>query len=513
MANLARKIMEKKKLLIILSIIIAGSFILYNLFLKPNENGYITEDVVVGTVLREVSETGIVKSSDNIELSFKTLGEIEDIYVKAGDKVKEGQELVKLDNSNLRIQLDQAYADLELARAKKSDANVSLDSALQLLKDTSQKAENDLDNAYNDALAYLQDTYQKIYTAYNVLYDVQTAYFYNYQGGTSDVFEAKSTLQNARDEVKNYIDDINSGQNGFEDKIDNALAGTKEEILKVQTAINNVLDIVRSPGFKSVVSTTDVSSLETQRTNLNTAHYNIVSSEQSISSTKASNETNINSAKSTVLSLQNQLSQNSSSLYSVQERQAMAKISLLENQIKEAVLKSPIDGMIVKSEKKEGETVQAKEAVITVLSKNRYQIEADVYEGDIAKVREGNNVTIELVAFEDEEYDGKVVSIDPGEKLINDVVHYEVIIDMDNMPDKIMQGMTADVVIEVARKENVLTVPIKSVEKINGKKIVEVLKNGSVKKVEVEIGLEGDDYIEIISGLEAGEKVILGKKI
>jgi len=70
--------------------------------------------------------------------------------------------------------------------------------------------------------------------------------------------------------------------------------------------------------------------------------------------------------------------------------------------------------------------------------------------------------------------------------------------------------MTADLVIKTALKENVLTVPEDAIQKKDDKTIVGVLEEGKVKEKEVEVGLRGNnDLIEIISGLEEGEKVIL----
>ena len=103
-----------------------------------------------------------------------------------------------------------------------------------------------------------------------------------------------------------------------------------------------------------------------------------------------------------------------------------------------------------------------------------------------------------------------MISIDPAEKIIDGVVYYEVSISLDDLYEGIKPGMTADLVIRTDFKENVLTVPEKAVRKRNGKTIVQVLKQNLVVEREIEIGLKGtNDFIEIVSGLEQGEQVIL----
>ena len=97
--------------------------------------------------------------------------------------------------------------------------------------------------------------------------------------------------------------------------------------------------------------------------------------------------------------------------------------------------------------------------------------------------------------------------------MVGGVVYYEITVDFEKEKAGIKSGMTADIVIEVAKKENVLVVPREALLKINGKRKVKILEGGEPQEREVEIGLEGDDLIEIISGLENGQPVIAREKL
>lgn len=511
---MVKRILARRFLLISVAAVIVGGFVFYNVFLKSNGPEYITEKAAKGAVIKEVSDTGTVRANEKIEMSFKTIGKISEISVKNNDIVKAGQPLVSLDVSDLKNQLSQAYADLMIAKAKKSDANISLDSAIKSLNDAKSKAEDDLANAYQDALTAITDAYTKLYTAYNVIYEIQKDYFPYYQGDGGTVIEDRDTIKYARDATKTYIDDIQSAlASDKNSKIEEYISKTSQLISNSLDAVNEILDIVRSPGFSEEISSTEKSSLETQRTNLNTLYSTNIAAEQNIANVKITNETAINNAQAQVDSLDNQLKTSSDSLYQAQVRQAEAKISLFETQIKDSVLKSPIDGKIVDMDRKVGETVQAKEAVVSVLSNNYHEVKVNIYEGDIADVRVGNPVQIELVAFPDQKISGKVVSVVSAEKLISDVVYYETTISLDTEPEGLKEGMTADITIEVAKKDDVLMVPRKSVEKINGKRTVKILKFNKIEEIEVKTGLEGNDYTEVISGLNGGEEVVISKKI
>jgi len=73
-----KKILNKKVIIIIVVIAVLG-FIIYNFFVKDGQPEYILEKVFYGTVIKEVSETGAVKISEEINLSFKNSGRIDKI--------------------------------------------------------------------------------------------------------------------------------------------------------------------------------------------------------------------------------------------------------------------------------------------------------------------------------------------------------------------------------------------------------------------------------------------------
>ena len=151
-----------------------------------------------------------------------------------------------------------------------------------------------------------------------------------------------------------------------------------------------------------------------------------------------------------------------------------------------------------------------KDAVITILPVEPFSIKVDIYEEDVAKMSIGNPVDVFLVAFPEEKLEGKVISIDPAEKMIDGVVYYEVSISLEQSVSGIKPGMTADLVITTDVRENVLTVPRKALKKKNGKTVVQVLEQNQIIEREIEIGLKGtNDLVEVISGLKEGQQIIL----
>lgn len=502
------KIKQKKIILIVIIIIVVLGIIVYQFFIKEEKPELILEKVTKGTVLKEISETGAVKISEETNLGFKNAGIIEKIYVKVGDRVLAGQVLAELNTSQLLIQLKKAQAALEVAKAKKIDAQVSLENARQSLKDVEIDATEDLKQAYEDALNTLDDSHLKIYNALNVVGSIQRSYFTSNDQEGIKVRSNKEKIQNALNQTKAYIDDLKS--NSQYEKIDIALSGVKNSLGEAKESLEIIRDMTETINYHDTVSSADKTSLDNQKSYITTAYTNIVDDQQTISTTKITNETNINSARAEISSLETQLQENG--LYQAQINQAQTELLLLEDQIQEAVLRSPSRAQITKVNKREGETAKQTDSLISLLSAGPFQVEVDIYEEDIVNVRLNNFVRIFLPAFPDNIFEGRVISIDPSEKLINGVVYYEVNISFDTQAEGIKPGMTADIIIEGDKKEDVLVIPRGALKKVNGEKIVRVFKNGDFEEKKIETGLEGDEYIEVISGLEQGEQVIVGEE-
>lgn len=533
--------MKKKKTLysiIVLIIIIAG---LYLFFFKKEKAEYSLAEVVRGQISQEVSETGAVKMGEEINLTFKNSGKIEKIYVKAGDEVKSGESLAKLDTNQLVIQLTEAQANLEVAQAQLnqllagsspeeiraaetevSNAKIALENAKQNLEDVTTDAREDLDSAYEDALNTLDDSYLKAYNAYNDVKEIQRTYFGSSDQEGLSVQENRDKINNNLNQMENYLDIAKADSS--DENIDSALAEFKIALDNVYDALTVIREKTETINYRDIVSSVDKDSLDTHKTNINTALTNVTNAQQTNSSTKITNTANINQAQAKVSTAEGNLKiaednlalvlakprQEDIDLYQAKVKQAQAKVNLLYSQIKEATITSPVAARVAKIEKEIGEIVQPTETVVSLIPSSPFQIEVDIYEEDVVKVEIGNPVDIKLTALPEKVFQGKVISIDPAEKLIEGVVYYEVTIDFEKAPENIKPGMTADIVIKTAQKENVLIIPEEAIQKKNGKVIVEVLENGEIIEKEINTGLEGsDDMIEVISGLTEGERVVV----
>jgi len=532
----------KSKAVIVIIIVIVVVFTLYKIFIGGNGVEYITEEVKTGNVFKQVSETGMVKVSEQVDLSFKYSGRLDQVFIKVGDLVEANQSLASLDTNQLYIELSEAQAALDVAKADYdkllagsspeeikiaetdvSNAQITLDNAKQSLEDIKANAEEDLDQAYEDAVDDLEDAYLKVYNAFNVVRNIQRSYFTGSDQESIIVSQNKSLIESNLDKADTYLYQAKVGNN---DSIDYGLDQYKTLLSNVKDSLTTIRNMTETASYRDDVSSTDKDSLDAQKTNINTAYTNVIGAQQNISTIKITNKTNINTAEAVVASAeislqkaQDQLelkkagpTQENINLYQAKIKQAEAKVSLLNNKINDSTLRSPVNGQIVAINKTKGETVQVTDVVFSILPTGPFQVEVDIYEEDIVYVKTGNKVEIFIPAFPDDTFEGEVVSVDPAEKLIDGVVYYEVNVGFDSLDKGVKPGMTADVVIKVANRENVLIVPKQAVKKINNDRMVIVLENGEIKEKKIIIGLEGEDNIEVVSGLTEGEKVVLGEK-
>jgi len=498
------------------------TFGVYQVFLKEKKPEFALIEVVRGDIVQEIFESGQVRKGEKINLIFENAGKIEEIYVEVDDEVKAGQELAKLDTTNLYIQLQEVQTGLELAQLNLN--KLLAGASPEEIKITETQLENaqialgiakeNLKNSYETAITILDGSYPQIYNALDFVKEFVREYITIYDEDGRTIMRARDEIERAEAEAKLYLGIAKESSKKVED-VETALLIMKNSL---EAAFNN-LETIREIADKSAiyrekVSAADKTSLGTLKTNINGALTNVISTRQTISSMKSNVETaqtKLQEAESRLDLVKAEIRQVDIDLHEAQIRQAQTRVQFYENQIQQSKLISPVAGKIIEIKKRIGELVQptSQDVVIVVLPIAPYEIKIDIYEEDVIEISVGNSVEIILVAFPGEKIEGKVISISPAEKIVDGVVYYETTIGFEEMLGAIKPGMTADVNIKTAVRQNVLSVPEDVIQRKDGKTIVEVFKNGEIQKRDIEIGLRGsNDMVEVLSGLEEGEKVI-----
>ena len=176
---------------------------------------------------------------------------------------------------------------------------------------------------------------------------------------------------------------------------------------------------------------------------------------------------------------------------------------------KKSPIISPIDGEIIVRSVEPGQTVTTADAIL-VLS-NRLMINAQFDETDIGKVKPGQTAIISLDAYPQVKVNAKVEHISYESDVVSNVTIYEVEIVPQRVPDVFRSGMSANVNIIEKNKDNILIIPIEALNQDEKGSFVLLSQDKDRKSIKryVELGILGEDNVEIVSGLKEKDTVII----
>jgi macrolide-specific efflux system membrane fusion protein len=198
----------------------------------------------------------------------------------------------------------------------------------------------------------------------------------------------------------------------------------------------------------------------------------------------------------------------------VQTEQAAAAVRVLEAQVAYATIRAPIPGIISSVSTQEGETVAAglsSPVFVTIVDLQKLQVDAYVDETDIGKIRVGQRATFTVDSFSDRDFNATVRAIYPKAVIMDNVVYYDVVLRIDEpLTGQLRPEMTTNVMIALDARKGVLAVPLHAVSREQNRSIVSVLQDGRSVQRSVKVGWRDSEWIEIVSGLQEGDKVLIG---
>ena len=206
--------------------------------------------------------------------------------------------------------------------------------------------------------------------------------------------------------------------------------------------------------------------------------------------------------------------------------QARATLNTAMTNLGYTKIVAPVDGTVISREINLGQPVaasfQAPELFTIAQDLTKMQIEVSVSEADIGKIKANQEVEYTLDGYPDEVFKGIVTQVRISPTTVSNVVTYTVVVTVDNPDGKLIPGMTANVSIITAKKENILAVPVKALkfspkEITGGKKYDEqglwVLNKNTPERITIKTGVSDGEFTEVISDdLNENMKVLTGRK-
>ena len=242
---------------------------------------------------------------------------------------------------------------------------------------------------------------------------------------------------------------------------------------------------------------------------------------------KATSLDNLNTAKNTLDNAKAEMEAIEANI-----KQAEIEVNTAETNVGYTKITAPMDGTVISVPVSEGQTVNANQTtptIVTIADLSKMKIKPEISEGDITKVKAGQEVNFTILSDSQTVYHSVIDSVDPANTTTSDssstssstssssssttsAIYYYANVLIDN-PDRTLRiGMTTENNIKIANAKDVLLVSNMAIQKRDGKSLVKVLNNkNQPEQREVETGVQNDFHTEIKSGLNEGEKVIVSQ--
>lgn len=507
------KLLKYKKALVFFVVlcVIAGGYFIFG---GGNDVPQKAVTVSRGDVVEEVSVTGKVVPAKSINLAFEKSGRITRIFAQVGNNVVRGEILAQLENGDLSAQIAQAEATLKTQQAKLDELKRGSRPEEIAIKETELKrAEQDLDNYYRSIVDILNDAYAKADDAVraktdDIFSDDDTAnpkltFTSSNTQGEIDVLSMRYRVGNDlakwREELR-----VISGSSPRE-ILTGAIRAGEAHLSLVRDFLARTLDVVDGAvGVSATTVSTYKSNIYTARTNVNASYTSLSSQEQTIASQKITverikNELSLTLAGASEEQLESQ---------EAQVEQANGNLMYYRTQYEKTLLRAPFSGTVTKVSAEVGDIVSGT-PIVALIGSGNFEIEANIAESDIAKVKVGNEARVTLDAYgRGTLFEAMITQIDLSETVIEGVATYKTKLQFKDKDERILPGLTADVDIMSGKKENVIYIPTRNIIIDGGKYFVNKLEGETVNRTEITVGLRGSDgRTEVISGVREGDSI------
>lgn len=425
-----------------------------------------------GTITISAIGTGTLQPANNVQLGFggNTSGKLVTLNVKVGDQVKAGQLLAEIDNSQEKINYQQAQQSLASIISPAAIATAEQD--LATAKATLSTDTNSLIYLISPDQYYWQ---QQVATAQQTLADAKAA------GGASPTTAQQQAIDAAQAKLKYFQD---------------SLTGAQERWLKVYvpahfTSYTRVMNqkTHQMQTTKQINPPTDAA--------IATAQAAVTVDESAVQEAQwyldALNGKDVPATAT---------GSNLASLVTARLNMQSAKSALDQTQIY-----APTDGTIMTVSAAVGDNVTSS-AIITMGDLSTLYVQTYMDETDYQTFQVGNSAEVVFNALPDQTFRGKVTEVDPALSTSNGTSVVSGLVQLAPTQTKLLMGMTASVTVIAGQAQDAVLVPITALHQASdGSYTVMVERNGQFTSVPVQVGLKDLVNAQITSGLQAGDVV------
>lgn len=492
-------------------VVVTSAVVLLFLIILIFTNGNGEEKTVIaktGDFINQVSVSGKVIPSENVELAFKNGGRIERIYYSVEELAKNKQ-IVKAGSILAEVDADTAREEVHDAEISLKNAEISL--AKAKIESSNENLSADLQKAYDDGFIAVSDAFIDLAPTITGLEDLlgednvsnntvrnsgQVALSYKVEADKL-FYKAKTAFEENR---KNFrLLDRNSSKESIE-KIINETYETTRVLMDAIKSAKNLVDYLIQDTDRESDYTTSRDTLYDYTNTINEHLTNLLSIKTTIKDKKDAFQDTGLEIESLLLSI----------------KQKENALSEARNRLSDYYIRAPFDGIITKIDAKVGEIAETNKPLVFMMSNNAFQIESFIPEVNIAQIKGGDEAKITLDAYGDDVvFLAKVITIDPAETVRDGVSTYKIKLEFSELDERIKSGMTANVAIVTFSKPNTLVIPKGVIYEKNGNKFVQVKRGKkNIEEVQITTGSVSTlGQVEVLSGISDGDEIILDPKV
>jgi len=445
--------------------------------------------------------TGTIRPYQEIMIPAQISGTADEVNVEIGAQVAEGELLLSINTDRLIIQKKQAEAGLESARANYQELiNGATEEALQRSEASYEQAESALDNAktnlelvqkiYNDKTSLKQqllNAEQQLRSSEQQLKIAEE----NLRQAEVNFEQAERAYQRSKDLYEDQViseqefEDAESRYKNAQSSLNNAESSLNQAEASLSTAEEN---------YRLTKNTYDnptelKQQLENARSQVANAESNLRVAEANLTETrKGAREERIRASRAQV-------------------QQAEAGLEEINLNLAYAEIESPIDGVIYQVNVDEGEMINTGQSIVNVMNLSELFVEVEVTAGTVSRIKQGDKAAVKAEIIS-QSISGEITNISPS---VNpQSKNYLVKVKIANPEGVLKAGMFADVEFETRRSENTVIIPIEAVVNLNtDNPTAYIVEDGKAVRRDLELGLSSDERVEILSGINEGENVII----
>ncbi len=489
----------------IVAVIAVGSLTYFLIESVPPSVAFAT--VKKGTVIADVTATGIVSPVQNPTLSFENGGQVARVYVKAGDTVQAGRVLATLDTGILSANLAAAQARLDELQAGPRSTDVAG-------KQTAvQTAQQNLSNTYATYPETLQSAYGK---SQGAVYSVDTLFDNSnranpalnisliHQSNKVTVDAERAQLNQTFTTWQTELASVNSSASAsvLESASDKSLSHLYEIRTYLTDLVAALNDAQVGPSYTQAQDTAALAQANAARDTVNGLITSLTAARQSISTNQL-----------TVQSAQDALNQTLAGSASQEIQAQQAVVAGIAAQMRQQEIIAPFSGTVASVSIKPGDVASANEAAIALVPSGNFEVDVYLPENDVTKLKAGDVADITLDAYgANRIFKASVATIETSPSIDPHSAGgtsggYKVTLVFNDSDPAIANGMHANATIHGGEAQNALTIPRSAVITDGSTQFVLKKTSAGLVKTPVTVGVVGSTTVEVTSGLSVGDTV------